>query len=387
MNNSEKISTLLEKFKLTKEIPEPVRDHVKNNLKPSLGKILRKRNRYSIAVSFMVSLKIFTRKLGINTELITGNRIKRTAAFAATLVIFIFLYTLKEKIFIKAPPEGQKIILSQGDVKIMKKRQSLSAKINHTIPDNVVIKTGSDSNIFFQNSSISLTGVMENSEAEIISRSDNSGSIINLKNGLLLSRVEKLQKIQDYIIRTPNSETHVRGTAFSIRYHNDITEVALVSGKIAVKNRTQNEKVLRNGETAIISDKIEIRKISEIEILQIQKIILLKLIKNNELHKFNISEEQARQDKAKLEQIDKKIKELIEIERIHRKAELEKWKRLPPLERLMREGKYITMFHMRDGSRVAGSIISQNETAIKLDTGDGIIKVLKKEIIRREKIK
>ncbi len=387
MNNSEKISTLLEKFKLTKEIPEPVRDHVKNNLKPSLGKILRKRNRYSIAVSFMVSLKIFTRKLGINTELITGNRIKRTAAFAATLVIFIFLYTLKEKIFIKAPPEGQKIILSQGDVKIMKKRQSLSAKINHTIPDNVVIKTGSDSNIFFQNSSISLTGVMENSEAEIISRSDNSGSIISLKNGLLLSRVEKLQKIQDYIIRTPNSETHVRGTAFSIRYHNDITEVALVSGKIAVKNRTQNEKVLRNGETAIISDKIEIRKISEIEILQIQKIILLKLIKNNELHKFNISEEQARQDKAKLEQIDKKIKELIEIERIHRKAELEKWKRLPPLERLMREGKYITMFHMRDGSRVAGSIISQNETAIKLDTGDGIIKVLKKEIIRREKIK
>ncbi len=387
MNNSEKISTLLEKFKLTKEIPEPVRDHVKNNLKPSLGKILRKRNRYSIAVSFMVSLKIFTRKLGINTELITGNRIKRTAAFAATLVIFILLYTLKEKIFIKAPSEGQKIILSQGDVKIMKKRQSLSAKINHTIPDNVVIKTGSDSNIFFQNSSISLTGVMENSEAEIISRSDNSGSIISLKNGLLLSRVEKLQKIQDYIIRTPNSETHVRGTAFSIRYHNDITEVALVSGKIAVKNRTQNEKVLRNGETAIISDKIEIRKISEIEILQIQKIILLKLIKNNELHKFNISEEQARQDKAKLEQIDKKIKELIEIERIHRKAELEKWKRLPPLERLMREGKYITMFHMRDGSRVAGSIISQNETAIKLDTGDGIIKVLKKEIIRREKIK
>jgi chromosome condensin MukBEF MukE localization factor len=198
--------------------------------------------------------------------------------------------------------------------------------------------------------------------------------------------VKKLQKKQEYIIRTPNSVTYVRGTAFSVKYQKNLTEVALASGKIILKNKTGSEEVLKEGETAVISNNIHIRKISEIELLQIQKIMLLNFIRDSGPGKSSITEKQAGQYELELGKIDKEIEKLVETERIRREKELEKWKRLPPLERLRREGKIITMFHMRDGSRVAGSILSQDKAIIELDTGDGIIKIIKNEIIRRVKI-
>jgi hypothetical protein len=386
MNNSEKIVKLLEKYELTKEIPESIQDHIYSDQKKSLKKIFKQKNSYNIATSLLISIKIIFRRFGIRTNPATGKNMKRAVAFTAALITFISLYTLKEKLFMKTPEEGQKIILSRGQVDIMQNKHALSAEINDSVPDNAIIKTGMGSHIFFQNSTISLTGVMENSEAEIISWSNDTGSVINLRKGLLLARVEKLRKNQNYIVRTPNSVTIVRGTAFSVKYYNDISEVALAAGKIVVKDKTGNKKILNKGETAIISDTITYRKISEIELLQIQKITLITFLKDSSGEKSFISKKKARHYEAEIKKIDKKIEELVEKEKILKESELDKWKRLPPLERLRRQGKFITMFHMRDGSRVAGSILSQNESAIKLDTGDGIIKISKKEIIRRQKI-
>ena len=56
------------------------------------------------------------------------------------------------------------------------------------------------------------------------------------------------------------------------------------------------------------------------------------------------------------------------------------------LERLKREGKPITMFHLNDGTKVAGSVISHDKDKIKLDTGDGIIFIPKSDIQMRKEL-
>ncbi len=386
MKDSDKILKLLEKYDLTDDIPVEVRDRIGRNLKPSLSKILREKESYGLSVSLLLSVKILGRRLGIRAGSPAGRGMKLAAACVAALVVLISVYSLKEILFKKVSPRGQMIVLSKGSVDLMEESVSVSARINQRVPDNAVIKTGKESHIFFRNGDISLTGVMENSRAKVLSRSPERGSVMELRSGLLLARVDKLLKNQGYVIRTPNSESSVRGTAFSVRYRNGLTEVALAAGKIAVKDRQGREKILREGETAVISDIIEIRKISRIELLTIEKIRLLKLPGKGNTGGTGITDKQAQKYERELERIDKRIRGLMEDERKRRIAEEDKWKRLPPLERLRKQGKFISMFHMSDGTRIAGSIVSQTGRTISLDTGDGIIRISKKEIVRRKKI-
>ncbi len=386
MKESDKILKLLEKYDLTSEIPESAREHMEKNLKPSLAKILRERKSYGLSASVHLSVKILARRLGIRAQSTGGRGMKLAAACAAALVVLISFYSLKDLLFKKVSPRGQMIVLSKGSVDLMEKNVPVSAKINQRVPDTALIKTGRESHIFFRNGGISLTGVMENSEAKILSRSPERGSVMELRRGLLLARVDKLLKNQSYIIRTPNSESIVRGTAFSVRYRNGLTEVALASGKILLRSPTGGEKILGKGETAVISDIIEIRKISRIELLTIEKIRLLKFPGEEKTGGTGITDKQANKYERELERIDKQIRGLTEDERKRRIAEEEKWKRLPPLERLRKQGRFISMFHMSDGSRIAGSIVSQTPGTISLDTGDGIIEIFKKEIVRRKKI-
>ena len=58
-----------------------------------------------------------------------------------------------------------------------------------------------------------------------------------------------------------------------------------------------------------------------------------------------------------------------------------------PLDKLRRDNRPLTMVYMRDGSQIAGSMISQDESNMRLDTGEGVIVLPVKEIIRRMPIK
>jgi sRNA-binding regulator protein Hfq len=53
------------------------------------------------------------------------------------------------------------------------------------------------------------------------------------------------------------------------------------------------------------------------------------------------------------------------------------------LDRLRKSGKPITKLYLKDGSEMIGVIEKSTENSVRLDTGESVIEIPKKDILRR----
>ncbi len=240
-----------------------------------------------------------------------------------------------------------------------------------------------------------------------------------LENGSIFSKLQKLSKDNEYILKTPTSVIAVRGTEFLVSYdkETETTTVSVGEGVVEITNINTGEILnLESGKTAeITKELIKVVESSRITKLFLKMLGLEEMLEDPSVHEtaFFFSQNRAKYEKeetyyknkiellklyedvpgfinfAEKRRIEKQIEEFTlestNFEEIRNRLMLyQKMKSMSSLNRLRALGNgRIQRFSLVDGSQLVGVIISQNAESMYLDTGAGVIKLPKNDVVQR----
>jgi hypothetical protein len=301
-------------------------------------------------------------------------------AAAVILIALTLLFTIRDK-------SGNQIALTDGiraqavfvagDVSFSRKGTPVHP--GDAVAQNDLIRTGPISSVSIQIHGIGVVKVLENTEFSFESLGKNDMTSIALAHGGIFSNVNKLSKNSIYQIKTPDTVARVRGTQFLVTADKTGSEVQVLDGKVSVEMNntgTPEEKIISGGEGIIIAHDHHAGK--QYQLNKVQTLILQKYSLYDYINKLD----EKKPDEMKTLHDGIIIRER-EIDTMIAKLTASADKKINPLDKLRRQGKPLTMLHLRDGSQIAGSVVSSTDDAIKIDTGDGIIDVPIKDILRR----
>ncbi len=173
---------------------------------------------------------------------------------------FLFLLFCKQNISeIQMQPQQEyiaKVQFTKGEVYLEREGSKQKLSINQFLKISDIVLTNSDStaDIILKNRGIIRIG--ENTKIQIQSLTEENIEI-HQDSGTMITHLKKLKSNENYSIVTPTSVAAVRGTSFiTMIEDNTNTKVALVEGKIEVKNKQGKSIVLEQpGEINIQKEK------------------------------------------------------------------------------------------------------------------------------------
>jgi len=283
----------------------------------------------------------------------------------------------------------------KGNVQIIDTNNASSeprkAKIKDSILEKYILKTGPNSLAKVQLEGIGIIKILANSELNFELLNQGEEILISHLSGSIFSKIVKLDKKQKYNIKTITAVAGVRGTEFLSTYSDGKSTFYVKEGKVAVKKRdpNENESELNQEGTQIEKQEEKIitaGKLASVTLKQVVQVRPQNVFENLNLIKVSAATNM-------IEDLSKKS--VKEIEKINRKeqrhqvqvtAQIEK-----EIEKQIKEiklaDKPIVMLVLKDGSKLKGHIMSQDQYEIKLDDGTSILTIEKKDIIRRENVK
>lgn len=234
-----------------------------------------------------------------------------------TIVLMTGLYSCK-----KAPLPVSSITWFMGDVTIERAGEVIKPVLNSEIKMNDIIKTGEKSHIAIQLGDGLVMKLSENTTAVLSQLLNPGAKTINLKKGTIVSKAEKLLKDESFEIITPTAVAAVRGTTFSVSYdekNKSVLNVAVSEGKVDVRNLKNEESIIVPDEKSITikddTDELELRKITEKEVVINKSIDVIPTVEVDEEGKFGESTVNSSVDTEIIE-IDEEIEELQKKEDI-----------------------------------------------------------------------
>jgi hypothetical protein len=260
--------------------------------------------------------------------------------------------------------EGTVTIESQGSA-------ARAPVIKELLKEGDLIKTGERSFLIIQTPDGLVIRVEADTETALSSINNSDSREITLNSGKLLSSVSKLKKGSEYIVKTRVAVASVRGTEFLTEYSGGRAVVAVGSGRVDVKRPASDavESVDR-GRAAVISgeaeEKIELREISELEVLEIERLRTAPVINNIE----STDEAQIKKEFMGKEEQKKAIDE--EIEKLLNK---QAW----TIEKIRAEYGRIDVITLYNGKTIRGAIVSRGAYVKVLTTG-GVVSINAKDI-------
>jgi len=365
-------------------LPEDVQKKIMAGRKASLMKVLKKSGDSGFFTGLSVSVNIFLRSAGIRVRQSGNYRITVLLAFSAASLLLIAGISGFSGLIYKESAGPAHVILAAGDVHVRHRGNAPEKlKVLDKVSAGDAVMAGKDSHLMIQIGSKGVIILSPDSAAEITGLG--KGRIeVSLNNGRILSKVAAPGQGPAFVIRSPNAAAEAVGTEFTVAYDGNTSIISLGKGRLKITCTGSGEEVFMDrGNTALVGTGITFRAISRVEMLEIKKISRVDFVVNPEKTGRIEIERKSRIYLQDILEMNREIDDITRKNSTLRGKELEQWKKLPPLERLRREGKIITMLHLKDGSMIAGSIISQDEGEMKFDTADGIIIIPKNDIIRR----
>lgn len=247
------------------------------------------------------------------------------------------------------------------------KQQPKPAQVLEIINNGDIIETGVKSSLVIQAGSEFTVRIEENTAVIISSITDISKRQICLEKGRVLSRVEKLKKGNEYIIKTPTAVASVRGTEFLTDYSGGKTIVAVGKGKVSVvKTVTSEEKFADPGKTVVVAESVEMRDINQVETLELKKLENTPVIKNPDLLKQG--------------ELDEKTKPVIDQDRIVN-DEIEKIMGSSGMsyEAIKSKFQRVDVITLYNGRVIKGAILSRGRE-LKIITPNGVVTVNSKDV-------
>ena len=134
------------------------------------------------------------------------------------------------------------VVFSFGDVKIFRAGSVLDAHPRDEVFEEDIIKTDDKAQAVIQISDRDVISISENSELQIKQVQQSREVALFLRKGEVLSKVTKLSKGDQYIVRTPTLIAGVRGTSFSVTAHKSEEKISVLSGKVVLDGSFPVEK-------------------------------------------------------------------------------------------------------------------------------------------------
>jgi hypothetical protein len=244
--------------------------------------------------------------------------------------------------------------------------QPRPVKIQDKVADGDIIETGDKSSVIVQVGDELLVRFEANTKVVVTSIKDIAKREINLEKGKVLSSVQKLKKGNEYFVKTPTAVASVRGTEFLTDYADGKTIVAVGKGKVSVvKSETKEEKLADPGNSVVVTDKVEMRGINQVETLELKKLETTPVIKDVE--------------KMTPEDLNKKYENTVKTdEEIN--AEIEKLTGMS-YEDMKKKFQRIDVITMYNGRVIKGVIMSRG-ASLKILTPGGVVTVQAKDVQR-----
>ncbi len=297
---------------------------------------------------------------------------KQVILFAGimTVLLVIFSGCTKERINEKAV-----VTFVLGDVTIQGKTGAHAAGVREALNDGDIVITGEKSCMVVQMGTRLLFRVESGSRLEISSIIKYGQDELNLNEGLILSKISKLEKGEKYHIKTPTALASVRGTVFSTGYNNDVTNVAVAEGKVSVTNISSvNEKPADAGLAAVVtSSEVDVRRISSIEKLTLQKIEEIQTIEDPNSVSDEVLDDTGDKIRENDGRIDGEINKLLKP----------KPKKKLTLNDIKSDYGRIDTVKLYSGKVYKGAILSRGEK-VRMITPSGIIEIEARKIRQTE---
>ncbi|MFH0975596.1 MAG: FecR family protein [Spirochaetota bacterium] len=253
-----------------------------------------------------------------------------------------------------------------GEVTIQRKSDIRKAEVRDVLTDGDIVVTGEKSYIVVQMGDALVFRVEAESKMEIGSITEYGKNELNLTEGLVLSKLAKLKKGEQYIIKTPTATASVRGTVFFTEYNNSVAKVAVAEGKVNIKHLSSEKETQAEADAAaVVTDSINTRKTDTVEKLILRKIQETAVIENiNSIGKEQLENEGNRIFENDI-RIDKKIDKLL--------------KKSMTLDEIKSEYGRVDVVKLYTGKIYRGAILSRGNK-VKMITPDGTIEIESKSI-------
>ncbi len=261
--------------------------------------------------------------------------------------------------------------------------KSAPAQLLSRIGEKDIIRTGNKSSATVQLSGLGIVRILENSTASFgkILRKDGTTSV-KLEQGRVFSKITRKGPVH-YRVETPTITASVRGTEFLTIAGRTASSVWVRKGKVGITGEVKKETLITADRTGnITKDRwVSVSRLDKIQQLQMEKLSLHPYVE--EIEKKD--EKQVKKSFAMVPARERVIEEKIEqiVVEIKEQKEKEEIMKLPPLDRLRREGKPLTRVFTKDGSQLVGTVEKLTDDSIILNTGEGEIEIPKNDIRRR----
>jgi len=198
----------------------------------------------------------------------------------------------------------QGIVLFQiGTVEIQKNNSAfVPVSMQDSVAENDIIKTGAHSFVTIQFEERGVIRVQDNTTLQFTKFFSDNKAEFFLKEGQVLSKINRLKKNEQFIVKTPTAVASVRGTEFSTSYENNRSAVAVKNGEVIVGKKLSANQSSKDdsyiqqtnvsaGKTAVVTEsvaekessaevKIDLRPISDVENLTLEKIAAVEIVKD-----------------------------------------------------------------------------------------------------------
>jgi len=244
--------------------------------------------------------------------------------------------------------------------------QPRPVKVQDKVLDGDIIETGDKSSVIVQVGEELLVRFEANTKVVVTSIKNIAKREINLEKGKVLSSVQKLKKGNEYFVKTPTAVASVRGTEFLTDYADGKTVVAVGKGVVSVvKSETKEEKLAEIGNSVVVTEKVEMRGINQVETLELKKLDKTPVVKDIE--------------KMTPEDLNKRYEETVKTdEEIN--AEIEKLSGMS-YEEMKEKYQRVDVITMYNGRVIKGVILTRG-TYLKILTPSGIVTVNAKDVQR-----
>ena len=298
-------------------------------------------------------------------------------------------FLISQKGGMSGPSHGV-IVFVVGEASVVKSDgKTAPARPKDEIVSGDTVKTGKGSIVTVQIADQGNVKVNENTVLAFTSVFDKGRTGLVVSQGSIYSKIKKMEKSSVYEVKTPVYVAAVRGTEFLASYDGVKGSVNVADGKVGVVSSPKAgeaapaavsaEEIVSAKEGAVVFAE---KKASEPDVQRysLSRAQMLELQKHSMYTDVDAS---AVDTATKLDSMKQELqKKESEID-----AQITVENNMSPLDKLRRDNRPLTMVYLRDGSQIAGSMVSQDESNMRLDTGEGIIVLPVAEIIRRMPIK
>ena len=332
MSRPDDIINLLERYRFRSTIDPAIRHRILRSKKRTHALILGSETKASPFISPIVSLYYRLRSLGIGATLRGSARLMSgAAAFVLVLVVVSAALTLRYTVFDRGPlviargvvtfKAGSAILSSEGET-------DREAAIGDIVSGGITVATGAMSHLNIQLGDTAVFSIQPYSRVRLSSLFEKGAALLDLEEGSLLSRLKALRGRSSYSIRTRNCYAAVRGTEFSVAYDGAATTVAVKEGTVMVSRldarsgKMLEQRQIGAGYTAVIRDTLEVRPVSGLETLELERVSVTPYLSDvEEMDREELGEEAKLQEERE-EDIQKKINAelgILTIEEIREK--------------------------------------------------------------------